>query len=82
MKSQKTTDLDSAAKNFSSTATYLRTLTAKPADKTFTSLIGAVAKDFDTMAKARADKKSVSTTQYNTDATKLRTYCQNKIQAG
>lgn len=82
VKSQKTTELNTAAQGFRSAATYLRTLTAKPADKTFTSLVGNVSKDFDAMAGARENKKSVSTTQYNADAGKLRTYCQNKIQAG
>ncbi|MBD2759399.1 hypothetical protein IEE94_07715 [Yimella sp. cx-573] len=77
--SQKTTDLDKAADNFRTTATYLRSLTKAPGDKQFTPLVWTLAKDFDTMADARKNRQTVSTTTYNNDAQKLRTFCTSKI---
>lgn len=81
VRSQKAADLDSAANNFRSTATYLRTLTKEPGDKQFTPLVWKVAKDFDDMADARKARRTVSTSTYNTDAQKLRQYCTTKISA-
>lgn len=81
VRTQLTVDLDNAAKNFRTTATYLRTLTKAPADKAFTPLVLAVAKDLDAMADARKNRETVSGSQYNSDAQKLRTYCTNKIKA-
>lgn len=82
MRSQNSADLDAAADNFRKTATYLRTLTKAPGDKQFTPLVWTVAKDFDDMADARKARRTVSTSTYNTDAQKLRSYCTSKIQGG
>lgn len=81
VRSQNSDDLDKAADNFRTTATYLRTLTKAPGDKSFTPLVWKVAKDFDDMAAARKARRTVSTSTYNTDVQKMRQYCTTRISA-
>ena len=77
--SQSKTKLDAAAKKFRTTADNLRKLPAKSQDKGFATRVKAVAHDLDVMAKARFDGKTVTTSAYNKDSEKLRTYCQKLI---
>lgn len=80
LKLQKKSTIRSAAKNFDTTAASIRSTTKGAADKQYTNLIGAVAKDMETMsAQNAAGKATVSGTALSTDSTALAKYCQNKV---
>lgn len=80
LKLQNKATIRSAAKNFDTTAGSIRTTTKSAADKQYTKLIGAVAKDMETMSsQSAAGKATVSGTALSTDSTALAKYCQNKV---
>ncbi|WP_207948229.1 hypothetical protein, partial [Metallococcus carri] len=74
VKTQITSQLDSAGDNFRTTARDLRKLTTNYNNPTFKKYILAIGNDFDSMAKARDNRTTVSTDAYNRDAKTLRTY--------
>lgn len=73
--------LDAAAKNFSTTATALMGLRTQASDRTFSLNIQAVASELNSMASARKNDKTVTTSNFNTKVAALRTYCQARLKA-
>lgn len=71
---------DAAAKQLRSAAKYLRTLTKKPADKTFTQYVWSTASALDGMAKQQEDDEDVSSITYNARSKGMRDYCSGKIK--
>lgn len=79
MKTEKSSLIDSAAKNYRTTAGDIRKTTAAAADKTYTKYVGAVAKDMETMAaQSAAGKATVSGDALTKDSKTLTSYCQRK----
>lgn len=79
LKTQKSSFIDSAAKNYRTTAGDIRKTTAAAADKTYTKYIGAVAKDMETMASQSASgQATVSGDALTRDSKTLTSYCQRK----
>lgn len=79
LKLQKSSTIDSAAKNYRTTAADIRKTTASAADKTYTTYIGAVAKDMETMAsQSAAGQATVSGDALTKDSKTLAKYCQSK----
>lgn len=79
LKTQKSSLISSAAKNYRSTASDIRKTTKSAADKTYTSYVDAVAGDMETMAaQSNAGKATVSGTALTKDSKKLTSYCQRK----
>lgn len=80
LKTKKSSIISSAAKNFRTTATAIRTTTKSAADKKYTVLIGNVSKDMETMAsQSAAGKATVSGTALSSDSRALVSYCQDKV---
>ncbi|AKU15327.1 hypothetical protein VV02_04715 [Luteipulveratus mongoliensis] len=78
-RSQRTGELDTAANAMGTTATQLRGIGKSSGDSGFTTRVNKVADELAAMNKARDDGKSVLTTNYNTAARALRSYCSTTI---
>ncbi|WP_265442989.1 hypothetical protein [Flexivirga meconopsidis] len=76
---QVSTQLDSAAANFRSTAKELRGLAPQAGDAGFEKRISYVVRDMEKMAQARTNRQTVDTQWFNRDSKGLRTYCQGLI---
>ncbi|MEO8850101.1 MAG: hypothetical protein ABI360_00065 [Allobranchiibius sp.] len=80
LKLNKKSTIRSAAENFNTTARQIRTTAKGAADKEYTKLVGAVARDMETMASQNAAGKAiVSGTASSSDSSALATYCQKKV---
>ncbi|MFC6715541.1 hypothetical protein [Branchiibius cervicis] len=73
--------LDAAAKNFSTTATQLMGLRQGAADRQFSLKIQDLASELNSMANARKNNQTVTTGDFNTKVTALRTYCQTRLKS-
>ncbi|PWJ26854.1 hypothetical protein ATK17_3032 [Branchiibius hedensis] len=73
--------LDAAAKNFTTTATQLLALRQGAGDRQFSLKVQDIASELGSMATARKNNKTVTTTDFNAKVTALRTYCQSRLKA-
>lgn len=73
--------LDAAAKNFTTTASALMALRTEAWDHQFSLDIQDLANELNAMANARKNDQTVSTADFNTKVTALRTYCQSRLKS-
>ncbi|MBO1754002.1 hypothetical protein [Allobranchiibius sp. CTAmp26] len=76
---KKTSVIRPAADNYRTTAASIRTTTKGAADKTYTTHIGAVAKDMETLAAQSSAGRTASGVALSRDSKALASYCQGKV---